>query len=53
MAVPGPKQDESCHKGKSEQPVLESVEGAFLSGFFPMYMHGNLSMEDAKYLVNF
>lgn len=39
----------SCYKGKSEQPVFESVEGAF-QVILPNVHARNLSMEDAKYL---
>lgn len=39
----------SCYKGKFEQPVFESVEGAF-QVILPNVHARNLSMEDAKYL---
>ena len=39
----------SCYKGQSEQPVFESVEGAF-QVILPNVHARNLSMEDAKYL---
>ena len=39
----------SCYKGKSKQPVFESVEGAF-QVILPNVHVRNLSMEDAKYL---